>query len=84
MNKVVNNNRTSAWPIHGGLQTITNSSSLRDQGPRAHGEVTTKHVSTVPAIPEGTESIIVTKTPSPKKVTIKVEPASGKENVATA
>ena len=84
VNKAVNSTRTNAWPMHGGLQSITNTTTVRDQGPRPHVEVTTKHMSAVPAIPEAAEPLLVTKTPSPKKVTIRVEPASGKENMVSA
>ena len=80
MNKVINNPRTNAWPMHGGLQSITNTSGYRNPASRSHVDVATKQVSAVPAIPEAAEPIILTRTPSPKKVTIKVEPASGKEN----
>ena len=80
MNKPVNGLRPNAWPMHGGLQTITNTNTYRLPGQVPQVEVTTKHLSTIPAIPEGAEPVR-TKTPSPKKATIKVEPASGKENM---
>jgi hypothetical protein len=80
MQKVVNTTRTSSWPMHGGLQSITNTTSFRNGGARGPMEVSTKQISTVPVIPEQVETQVVAKTPSPKKVTIKVEPASGKEN----
>lgn len=70
--------------MHGGLQSITNTTSIRDQGAQPQVEVTTKHVSTIPVIPEAAEPHVVTRTPSPKKLTIKVEPASGKENLVSA
>jgi hypothetical protein len=85
MNKIGNHNpRANAWPMHGGLQSITNTSTYRPPFPRSQVEVTTKQISAVPVIPEAVEPIIITKTPSPKKVTINIEPASGKENVASA
>ena len=84
MHKVVNNTRNTTWPIHGGLQSITNITTIRDQGPRPHVEVTTKHVSGTPAIAEAIEPRAVTRTPTPKKLTINVEPASGKENLVLA
>lgn len=83
--KVVNTTRTTSWPMHGGLQSITNTTSFRNgvqRGPSL--EASNKQISTVPAIAEQAEPHLVTKTPSPKKVTIKVEPASGKENAVSA
>jgi hypothetical protein len=80
MHKAVNNSRTNAWPMHGGLQSITNTTPYRTVAPRSQVEVTNKHVSAVPAIPEVAEPAIKAETPSPK-VTINIEPASGKENV---
>ena len=66
--------------MQGGLQSITNTTVRGQQVPaRAYTEVTTKTV--VPAIPEGLEPA---KTPSPKKLSIKIEPPSGKENVTVS
>lgn len=69
----------STWPTSGGLQSITN------QGPTP-GKAGMKHLSHPQAGDADATVTIktsshVAKTPSPKKVTIKIEPASGKENV---
>jgi len=83
VNKIVNPVRSSAWPIQGGLQSITNTSTVRAVLPttRQYVEIPQKTMAAVPIVPDNSESKV--KTPSPKKVTIKVEPASGKENVTT-
>ncbi|RMD43615.1 hypothetical protein DV735_g1567, partial [Chaetothyriales sp. CBS 134920] len=79
-NKSMHSGRGTAWPMNGGLQSITNtgarSSSMPGRIYAADGG--SKSIS---SIPEGKEP---TKTPSPKAVTIKIEPASGKENVNTS
>lgn len=81
-NKTMPNARANAWPLQGGLQSITNTSNSRDQAAAGvYVDIAAKH-STVEVIPETAEVNINTKTP--EKITIKVEPASGKENVSTA
>ena len=70
--------------MQGGLQSITNTPTVRNQAATTRGyeEGTAKH-SVVEVIPEAAEiNNNSVKTPSPSKVTIKVEPASGKENVS--
>lgn len=70
----------STWPTSGGLQSITN------QGPTP-GKAGMKHLSQShtgdpdTTVTVKTPSHAAARTPSPKKVTIKIEPASGKENV---
>ena len=71
--------------MQGGLQSITNTSSARANVPgnaatHAYIEVPPKAAATIAIVPDNSD----TKTPSPKKVTIRVEPASGKENYVTA
>jgi hypothetical protein len=81
INKGITAARASAWPMQGGLQSITNTTVRTPALPnRGYTEISGKNVA--PSIPEGTEQV-TTKTPSPKRLTIKIEPASGKEN-ATA
>lgn len=81
-NKPVPNARAKAWPMQGGLQSITNTGTVRNQtGPtRGYEEVTAKQ--SVEVVSEVSKVTNVVNTPSPNKVTIKVEPASGKENMS--
>ena len=74
---------SSAWPTQGGLQSITNTNTVRATG-QPYIEVPEKAAATVAVVPDNGDSVKNTKTPSPKKITIKVEPASGKENYTTA
>ena len=74
MNKV----RGSAWPMQGGLQSITNTSALRGSV-APYIEIPSKVATTIPILADNSDSKKV-QTPSPKKVTIRIEPASGKEN----
>ncbi|RMZ88752.1 hypothetical protein DV736_g4029, partial [Chaetothyriales sp. CBS 134916] len=79
-NKSMHSARTTAWPMNGGLQSITNTGVRASSMPsRVYADGGSKN--TVSSIPEGKET---TKTPSPKAVTIKIEPASGKENVTAS
>jgi len=87
MNKPVSVTRNSAWPMQGGLQSITNTTTVRTNmpvtsAPNTYIEVPPKTAAIVPIMPDTGDSK-KTRTPSPKKVTIKVEPASGKENLTT-
>lgn len=74
----------NAWPMQGGLQSITNSSTIRTQqlSGRGYVDVTNKHTS-VEVIPEINEPKAKTKTPSPEKVSKVVESVTGKENVSS-
>lgn len=86
VNKGVNVARGSAWPMQGGLQSITNTTTVRTNVPATTAshpyiEVPPKGAAIVPIVPDARDSAKKTQTPSPKKVTIQVEPASGKENV---
>ncbi|KIY01662.1 uncharacterized protein Z520_01799 [Fonsecaea multimorphosa CBS 102226] len=72
---------TSTWPMHGGLQSITNTTTVRASHP--YIELPPKSAASVTIIPDSGDPGKKTKTPSPKKVTIKIEPASGKENYTT-
>ena len=79
----------SAWPMQGGLQSITNTTTIRTNAPvtaatHPYIEVPPKAAATIATVPENGDAVKNTKTPSPAKVTIKVEPASGKENYVTA
>jgi hypothetical protein len=84
VNKGVTGARTTTWPMKGGLQSITNTSVPRAQQTVARGYVDVPGTrSVIEAIPEVLDAATAeTKTPSPKKVTIQIEPASGKENFA--
>lgn len=62
---------TTRWPMQGGLQSITNTSSVKPQSVNAV-PVTIKVEATVPA-----REVSQNKTPSPKKETA----APGKENI---
>ncbi len=80
--------RSSAWPIQGGLQSITNTNTGRNNNPMTSAfhpyiEVPPKASAVVAIVAETGEATKKTKTPSPKKVTIRVEPASGKENFSS-
>ena len=69
----------SAWPMSGGLNSISNASTVRTQVPVLPIRVD------IPGKPVNTAHVQdKMRTPSPKKVTIKIEPASGKENVTIA
>ncbi|KAI1615123.1 hypothetical protein EDD37DRAFT_657697 [Exophiala viscosa] len=87
VNKPVSVTRSSAWPMQGGLQSITNTTTVRTNmpvisAPNTYIEVPPKTTAIVPIMPDTGDSK-KTRTPSPKTVTIKVEPASGKENLTT-
>ncbi len=84
VNKPVSATRSSQWPMQGGLQSITNTTTVRTNIPvtaasNGYIEVPLKTATILPIVPDTGES--TRKTPSPKKVTIKIEPASGKENL---
>ena len=71
--------------MQGGLQSITNTTTVRANipvttTPHPYIEVPPKVMAVVPIVPDSGDGTKKTKTPSPKKVTIRVEPASGKEN----
>lgn len=89
INKTVNVGRSSAWPMQGGLQSITNTTTVRPNNipvttaPHPYIEVPPKTAAIVPIVPDIADANKKTTTPSPKKVTIRVEPASGKENFST-
>lgn len=78
MNKI----RGSAWPMQGGLQSITNTNALRGSvatvAAHSYIEIPPKVAAAVPILVDNSDSKV--QTPSPKKVTIRIEPASGKEN----
>jgi hypothetical protein len=68
----------------GGLQSITNTTTIRNNNPVATAsqsfiEVPAKVNTIVPILPDNVDAKKA-KTPSPKKVAIHVEPPSGKEN----
>ncbi|KAK5274954.1 hypothetical protein LTR99_004338 [Exophiala xenobiotica] len=84
VNKPVSATRSSQWPMQGGLQSITNTTTVRTNIPvpaasNSYIEIPPKTATILPIVPDTAES--TRKTPSPKKVTIKIEPASGKENL---
>jgi hypothetical protein len=60
--------------MQGGLQSITNTTSIR-------GAIPIRATSQPREIVDIGDATRNTKTPSPNKVTIKIEPASGKENL---
>jgi len=71
--------------MQGGLQSITNTTTVRANVPvtaasHSYIEAPPKAMAVVPIVPDTGDITKKTKTPSPKKVTIRVEPASGKEN----
>ncbi|KIX00076.1 uncharacterized protein Z518_05133 [Rhinocladiella mackenziei CBS 650.93] len=85
VNKAANMVRSSAGPMHGGLQSNTNTTTVRTNVPvtaasRPYTEVPPKTAASVPIVPEPSDATKKTITPSPEKVTIRLEPASGKEN----
>jgi hypothetical protein len=88
VNKSANTNRSSAWPMQGGLQSITNTTTVRTSVPgttasHPYIEVPPKTAAILPIVPDTGDAAKKSKTPSPKKVTIRVEPASGKENLTS-
>ena len=84
VNKMVPNARANAWPMQGGLQSITNNSTVRTDAPSScdYVEVTAK-TSNADIDQETIEVNIHTNTPSPDEATGKVELSGGKENVSS-
>lgn len=87
MTKPTNTVRSSAWPTQGGLPSIINPAPFRGQIPALPVRssvlegIPPRAFSAVPIKPDP-EMNTKTKTPSPQKqLTIKVDPASGKENL---
>jgi hypothetical protein len=74
--------RGSAWPTQGDLPSIvtngTRTIASMPAGRTSLGDATQVQV---PAVRISSDNSTRAKTPSPKKVTIKIEPAAGKENV---
>jgi hypothetical protein len=70
--------------MSGGLQSITNTPTAHTQPATGRGyvEIPAKQANT-DAIAEAPEDSIDTKVANPEMPTIKVEPASGKENVSS-
>ncbi|KAL2444042.1 Sporulation-specific protein 5 [Exophiala dermatitidis] len=88
VNKSATAVRSSAWPMQGGLQSITNTTTIRNTIPATPSthpyiEVPPKAAAIVPIVPDMRDAANKTKAMSPKKVTIQVEPASGKENLTS-
>lgn len=69
--------RSVAWPMQGGLQTITNTTTARTQTVVPAQTSSSIVVKTEPSLP--LQDARQAKTPSPKKLTA----APGKENVAS-
>jgi hypothetical protein len=78
--------RSSAWPSQGGLQSIGTAAAFRGQIPAIPART-----SVIDAIPPRTFTAVPikpgianmtkkSKTPSPQKLTVKIETAGGKEN----
>ncbi len=75
--------------MQGGLQSITNTTAVRNNAQvtgvtHPYIEVPPKTAAAIQIVPDNSDALKHTRTPSPQKVTIKVEPASGKENFVTA
>ena len=81
------NLRSSAWPTQGGLPSINDANAFRGQIPTLPprnpvlGVVPHRAFTTVPIKPAVPEIAIKAKTPSPRKIEVKIEAATGKENV---
>jgi hypothetical protein len=86
VNKIVPS-RNSAWPTQGGLQSIGNAAAFRGQIPALPARTSVIDVipprsfTAVAIKPDIAEINTKSKTPSPQKLTVKIEPAGGKENV---
>ncbi|KPI38464.1 Sporulation-specific protein 5 [Cyphellophora attinorum] len=73
----------NAWPMQGGLQSITNSASVRAQQISGRGYVdTTKHTS-ADAVPEVNEPKVKAEKSSPEKVESRSESVTRKENISS-
>ncbi|KAK5046051.1 hypothetical protein LTR84_008508 [Exophiala bonariae] len=86
ISKTIHTTRSSAWPMQGSLQSITNTTATRNNvqtttASQSFIEVPSKVNIIVPS-PQDTVDVKKAKTPSPKKVAIRVDPPSGKENFA--
>lgn len=79
--------RTSAWPTQGGLQSISNTAAFRAQIPAMPARtsiidvIPPRSFTAVAIKPDTADMNTKSKTPSPQKLTVKIEPAGGKENV---
>jgi hypothetical protein len=79
--------RSSAWPTQGGLQSIGNPAAFRGQVPAmparssAIDAIPPRSFTAVAIKPDIVDMSTKSKTPSPQKLTVKIEPAGGKENV---
>jgi hypothetical protein len=83
VNKLLSSGRSSAWPVQGTLPSIPASSALRGQLPivPALPVIPPKTFTAVPIKPDLQDLAAKSKTPSPQKPVIRVEHATGKENV---
>jgi hypothetical protein len=88
MNKAVA--RTSAWPTQGGLQSISNAAAFRGQITAMPARssiidaIPPRSFTAVAIKPDVGDTSTKSKTPSPQKLTVKIEPAGGKENINVA
>lgn len=89
-NKVVGNARASAWPIQGGLASITNTPIYHP--PHRNGTARNAFTDHLPVktnlqIMQAAETTVKSKTPSPQKVGVKFEnisPARVHEEIPVA
>ena len=78
--------RSSSWPNRGSLQSIGTAAAFRSQNPAipAHtsaiGVIPLRTFTAAPIKPDIAEMTKRSKTPSPQKLTVKIETASGKES----
>jgi hypothetical protein len=78
--------RGSAWPNRGSLQSIGTAAAFRSQNPAipartsAIDAIPLRTFITAPIKPDIAEMTKRSKTPSPQKVTVKIEAAGGKES----
>ena len=79
--------RTGAWPIQGGLQSIGHAAAFRGQMPGMPTRSSVMDImpprsfAAVAIKPEAADMSTKSRTPSPQKLALKVEPAGGKENI---
>ena len=78
--------RSSAWPNRGSLQSIVTAAAFRGQNPAIPARtsiidaIPPRTFTAAPIKPDIADMTKKSKTPSPQKLTVKIETAGGKEN----
>lgn len=78
--------RSSSWPNRGSLQSIGTAAAFRGQNPTIPARTSVmdaipiRKFTAAPIKPDIADMTKKSKTPSPQKLTVKIEAAGGKEN----